>query len=69
MTSCTLESAPFMARTKDQPLPLGYWWWNTAALGEKPVWEQRPMPKDVAPGRIDSLFGYETKAFLARQYK
>jgi hypothetical protein len=51
------------------PLPKGMWWWNVAPIGSKPVWEQRPMPKDVSPDQIDTIFGYDTKAFLRRQYK
>lgn len=59
-----------MTRIMDlPPLKPGYWWWNVAPIGDRPVWEQRPMPSDERPGQIDKILGYETKAFMAKQYK
>ena len=35
-----------------------------------PVWEQKPMPDPVDLNRqMDTIFGYETREFMARQYK
>lgn len=42
-----------------------YWLVNIARLGAKPDWQEQPKPHD--PG--DTLFGYETKDFLRKQYK
>lgn len=47
------------------PLKPGYWWWNTAPIGQDPVWEQKPMPIQ-SDARI---FGYERTEFMARQYR
>ena len=52
------------------PLKPGYWWWNTAPIGQDPVWQQTPMPDPVNLNKqIETIFGYETHAFMARQYK
>ena len=56
----------FMEATKRDPLKPGYWWQNTAPLGEKPTWKQRPEPHAADDGR---LFGYDAAEFLAKQYK
>lgn len=56
------------AMRNDPSLKPGYWWWNVAPLGDRPIWEQCPMPADVRPGEIDKILGYETKVFMARQY-
>ena len=59
--------------TSIMKLPLlkpGYWWWNTAPVGQDPVWEQKPMPDPVVLDcQIKTLFGYETREFMARQYR
>ena len=43
----------------------GYWLENIAPLGELPDWQERvaPIPESGL------LFGYEERAFLAKQYK
>ena len=52
-----------MMKTEAKP---GYWWVNKAALGKAPNWKQEPEPYREKPGTI---FGYEEKAFLRRQYE
>ena len=52
------------------PCKPGYWYWNTAPIGMDPMWEQKPMPDPVDPNRqLETIFGYETREFMARQYK
>lgn len=47
------------------PCKPGYWWQNVAAIGQAPDWRMV-----VAPHSTDGkLFGYEEKAFLAKQYR
>lgn len=50
---------------KAAPCAPGYWFENIAPLGETPDWRERHIPY-VAP---DTLFGYEPKAFLRKQYR
>ena len=51
-----------MMKTQCKP---GYWFVNTANLGDAPDWQQQPeRPEDRG-----LLFGYEEKALLAKQYK
>lgn len=47
------------------PCKPGYWYVNTAPLGEKPTWEQHPMPHDNS----GKLFGYDEKEFMRKQYR
>ena len=47
-------------------LPNGYWWEDQSALGSgESVWKAVVKPHDTK-GKI---FGYEERAFMARQYK
>lgn len=43
-------------------------WKNIAPLGEKPDWVESYPPESIDPNRI-TIFGYEEKEFLQRQYK
>lgn len=44
----------------------GYWLVNVAVLGDPPNWVEQLKPHDPLEGK---LFGYETGAFLRKQYK
>jgi hypothetical protein len=44
----------------------GYWWSLESELGsDENVWREVPSPHETK----GTIFGYEEKAFLARQYK
>lgn len=43
----------------------GYWWVNVSGIGEPPDWVQQVKPQP----ETNTLFGYEEKAFLRKQYK
>ena len=46
----------------------GFWFVNTAPLGDDPVWELQRAP--YYDPLVDSkLFGYDAKQFMARQYR
>ena len=49
------------------PHKSGYCWRNVAPLGEKPVWEEHVATWAIACD--GTLFGYEEKEFMAKQYK
>ena len=44
----------------------GYRWTNVAPLGSDPDWREEVEP--TARGD-DTLFGYDRRAFMAKQYK
>lgn len=47
-------------------LPNGYWWEIQSPLGgDESVWKAVPTPHDTT----GTIFGYEERAFMARQYK
>ena len=50
-------------------IPEGHSWRNNAPLGEKPVWTEAAFPVESVDPNLETLFGYETQAFLVRQYK
>jgi hypothetical protein len=59
-----IETARFM---QGPTLTPGYWWSQEAPLGSwESVW--REVVKPPTP-RADTIFGYEERAFMARQYK
>lgn len=43
-------------------------WKNIAALGDQPNWIEAYPPESIDPNRL-TIFGYEEKAFMAKQYK
>lgn len=47
----------------------GYWLVNVAPLGETPDWQEQVMPPTQDPNAKQTLFGYEEREFLAKQYK
>ena len=47
------------------PCKPGYWFVNVARVDESPRWVQQPKPVDTT----GTLFGYEARAFMARQYR
>jgi hypothetical protein len=51
-----------MMKTKAKP---GYWWVNVAPLGSKPNWQEQVSPLR----KTKTLFGYDVKEFMAKQYK
>ena len=51
-----------MMRTPCKP---GYWWQNIAAIDQAPNWQMVVVPHSTD----GKLFGYEEKAFLAKQYR
>src|SRR5690606_14159817 len=54
------------------PCRPAYWYWNTAPIGQDPVWQREPMPDPVAVylnRQPKPSFGYEPQEFMARQYK
>ena len=50
-------------------LPKSHSWRNTAPLGEEPVWTEVAYPVESVDPNIETLFGYETQTFLAKQYR
>ena len=42
---------------------------NIAEIGESPDWVLRDYPLGSVDPNIETIFGYESKAFMARQYK
>ncbi len=55
---------------KHPPLPPGKWFRNVAPLGEKPNWIVVDEPYMYPEFREErTIFGYEEKAFLRKQYK
>lgn len=49
------------------PLTPGYWWSQEAPLGSgESVWREVVQPPTP---RTDTIFGYDERAFMARQYK
>ena len=42
---------------------------NVAKLGEDPDWQIMDYPLESVDPNVEYLFGYEQKAFLAKQYK
>lgn len=46
----------------------GYWFVNIAPLGELPQWEMQKAPYSPSMDQ-KTIFGYEQKAFMARQYR
>lgn len=46
----------------------GYWFVNKASIGQAPNWVSEKAPPDCDPNRSE-LFGYDEKAFLAKQYR
>lgn len=47
----------------------GYWMVNVAPLGSDPDWREEAKPPDVDPNKPQTLFGYEEKELLRKQYK
>lgn len=47
----------------------GNWLWNIAPLGEAPDWQEQAMPDIVDINSALTLFGYEQKEFMRKQYK
>ncbi len=43
----------------------GCWWVNVAQLGDPPKWEEQLVPHKERK----TLFGYDEKVFLLKQYK
>ena len=52
--------------TRSTKIPQGFVFYDISPLGEKPVFVIRPETK---PEPLFTIFGYEEKAFLRRQYK
>ena len=50
-------------------LPKNHSWRNNAPLGEKPVWAEVAYPVESVDPNLETLFGYETQTFLAKQYR
>ena len=42
---------------------------NIASLDDAPNWVLRDYPLGSVDPNIETIFGYESKAFMARQYK
>lgn len=47
---------------------IGHWFVNIAEVDEPQNWVEQPLPYQVDINS-NTIFGYEQKAFLARQYK
>ncbi len=43
-------------------------WKNIAPLGEKPDWIEAYPPETIDPNN-ETIFGYDKKEFMAKQYK
>jgi hypothetical protein len=43
----------------------GYWFVNVANVDEPQNWQEQIQPHDFG----DTIFGYDRKEFMARQYK
>lgn len=54
-----------MMKCKARP---GYWFVNIAKVDAPQNWVEQPIPYQ-ADINSDTIFGYEQKAFLDRQYK
>lgn len=50
-------------------IPDGHSWRNNESVGEKPIWTEIAFPVDSIDPNHETLFGYETKVFMAKQYK
>ena len=70
-TFITLDGVTHEAKTmKDWPiLPKGHSWRNNEPLGESPIWREVPYPVESVDPNHETLFGYEVKEFLAKQYR
>jgi hypothetical protein len=70
-TFITLDGVTHEAKTlKDWPtLPKGHSWRNNEPLGESPIWREVPYPVESVDPNHETLFGYEVKEFMAKQYK
>jgi hypothetical protein len=57
-----------MMKAKAKP---GYWFVNIAAVDQPQNWQEQVMPDSESDPNygIQKLFGYETKAFMAKQYR
>lgn len=61
MTSQELRHAP--------PLAPGYWYVNVARVDQTPDWRVQPKPPGGSPNDEPTLFGYDAKEFMAKQYR
>ena len=70
-TFITLDGVIVVAKTVGEwpILPKGHSWRNNEPLGESPIWREVPYPVESVDPNHETLFGYEVKEFMAKQYK
>jgi hypothetical protein len=70
-TFITLDGVIVVAKTVGEwpILPKGHSWRNNEPLGESPIWREVPYPVESVDPNHQTLFGYEVKEFMAKQYR
>jgi hypothetical protein len=70
-TFITLDGVIVVAKTVGEwpILPKGHSWRNNEPLGESPIWREVPYPVESVDPNHQTLFGYDVKEFMAKQYR